>query len=87
VTEKHHAYYWGQLDTLVKAYAFRNCKGFLEVWGMLADKYDEGRGTLYDEMLNRHLSLYDAVSKLGITKDLLETAYKLFMVKADGVVW
>jgi len=80
---KHHDYLWGLISTIVTAYASKNNLGWLTVWGMLADKADEGSGALYDEMLINHLSFYAAAKKLDITCELIELSEDMFIRRAN----
>lgn len=74
-----HANYWKQTETLVNLYADKHCIGYLTVWGMLADRVDEGDGSIYDAILTNHLSLYYAVAQLNYGQKFLDTAKSLFI--------
>lgn len=78
-----HDRYWKEIETLVVAYAAKNHLGFLTVWGILADKADEGDGKLYDLVLTKHISLYYAVKELGWGKRFLDVARHIFMKSDD----
>jgi hypothetical protein len=80
---QRHDKVWNRVEELVTAYAAINYLGFLTVWGMLADKADEGDGHLYDMVLTGHKSLYTAVLELGWSTRLLKTARELF-IKQEG---
>ncbi len=75
---------WAEIESLVVAYAAKNRLGFLTVWGMLADKVDEGDGQLYDLVLINHVSLYEAVNLLGWGQLFINVAREMFIKFQDN---
>lgn len=82
--EETFKYQWGLITALVSAYIIQNPIGAFAAWAMILDAKDEGWGGLHDEVLNNHLSLYDAMKKLDLGGDLLMIATRLF-IKQEGM--
>lgn len=75
---------WGEIRTIVQAYAGMNNVGLFTQWGVLIDAYDRHyQHRLSEELFSKNISLKDAVKNLWIGDPLYCLARELF-IKSEG---